>query len=83
MTLTTIIILIILGVVLLLLEFLVIPGTTIAGIGGILLIAIAVYYGYEVYGTKTGHIAFLFCLLNLTPLPTLGAFRYSAKVVIP
>lgn len=56
MTLTAIVILILLGVLLLLLEFLVLPGTTIAGIGGILLIAVAVYYGYDIYGNKTGHI---------------------------
>ncbi len=59
MALSAIIILILLGVLLLLLEFLVIPGTTIAGIGGVILIAIGVYFGYKEYGTSYGHVLLL------------------------
>ncbi len=63
---TAVILLIVIGVVLLLLEFLVIPGTTIAAIGGILFIGAGIYLSYESFGTTTGNyvligsIAFLF-----------------------
>ncbi|HBF89181.1 MAG TPA: hypothetical protein DDX39_11115 [Bacteroidales bacterium] len=56
MAITAIIILIVLGVLLLLLEFLVIPGVTIAGIGGIILVGGAVYLSYEKYGAAAGHL---------------------------
>ena len=49
MEVLAIILLIFFGIVLLLLEFLVIPGTTIAGIGGILLMAGGVYMSYNIY----------------------------------
>jgi membrane-bound ClpP family serine protease len=55
MTLTAIILFIVLGVVLILLEFLVIPGTTIAGFGGIALLGLGVYFSYDLYGADTGH----------------------------
>jgi membrane-bound ClpP family serine protease len=50
-----VIILIIIGVVLLLLEFLVIPGTSIAAIAGILFMGAGVYMAYETFGTITGN----------------------------
>ncbi|NOZ45469.1 MAG: hypothetical protein GXO79_01665 [Chlorobi bacterium] len=65
MTLTAIIVLIILGILLLLVEFLVIPGITIAGIGGILLIGTGIYFGYDSYGTTYGHIIMLCTLVVL------------------
>jgi membrane-bound ClpP family serine protease len=55
MTLFIIILLIVLGVVLLLLEFLVIPGITLAAIGGVLMIAGGIYLSYDHYGTAIGH----------------------------
>ena len=68
MTITAIVILVLLGILLLILEFLVIPGTTIAGIGGIILIAAAVYFGYDVYGTKTGHIILFSTIVTIVLL---------------
>jgi len=53
--LTAIIIFIVLGVVLTLLELLVIPGTTIAGIGAFILLALGVFFSYSTYGIKTGN----------------------------
>ncbi|PLX15022.1 MAG: hypothetical protein C0599_17695 [Salinivirgaceae bacterium] len=50
-----VIILILLGVVLLLLEFLVIPGTSIAAIGGIIFMGTGVYMAYETFGTFIGN----------------------------
>lgn len=53
--------LVILGVILLLLELLVIPGVGIAGIGGFVLLGLAVWYVYSVFGLLAGHIT-LACL---------------------
>ncbi len=50
-----IIALIILGLLLMMLEFLVIPGVTIAGIGGLLLIGGGVYFAYDTYGIIAGN----------------------------
>ena len=69
MEILAIILLIFFGIVLLLLEFLVIPGTTIAGIGGILLMAGGVYMSYDTYGNTIGHYTllgtFLFIVTSL------------------
>lgn len=56
MSLLAILLLIVLGLVLLLIEFAVIPGVTIAGIGGFLLLGGAVYIAFAQYGTLTGFI---------------------------
>ncbi|MBK6963613.1 MAG: hypothetical protein IPH20_06585 [Bacteroidales bacterium] len=55
MSLTLIIILIIAGLLFVLLEVLVIPGTTVVGIAGFALIVFAVWEGYHVFGSPTGH----------------------------
>jgi membrane-bound ClpP family serine protease len=46
-----------LGILLLLLEILFVPGTTIVGVGGIILLAIGIYLAYDYLGTNAGHIA--------------------------
>jgi membrane-bound ClpP family serine protease len=51
---TIIILLIILGILLFVIEFLLVPGITIAGIGGLALTVLGVYKAYEDYGTVTG-----------------------------
>jgi membrane-bound ClpP family serine protease len=63
MSLFVIILLILLGIVLLLVEFLVIPGVTIAGIGGVVLIGTSIYSTYKTYGTVTGNIVLLVSFL--------------------
>lgn len=55
MSLTLIIILIIAGLLFLLLEVLVIPGTTVVGIAGFALIVFSVWESYNVFGSPTGH----------------------------
>jgi membrane-bound ClpP family serine protease len=50
-----IIALIVLGLFLLVVEFFMIPGITIAGIGGFLIIIYSVYSAYTNYGTTAGH----------------------------
>ncbi|MFC2104247.1 NfeD family protein [Bacteroidota bacterium] len=55
MSLTAIILLIILGIILFYVEFLIIPGVTIAGIAGFILIAVGIYFGYKEFGSPGGH----------------------------
>ena len=58
MNLIIIILLIVTGILLFAIEFLLIPGITVAGIGGFLFIAAGIYFGYAEYGTPTGHYIF-------------------------
>ncbi|HYW95970.1 MAG TPA: NfeD family protein [Bacteroidales bacterium] len=51
---TGVILLILLGILLFLIEFLIIPGITIAGIGGLILTGAGIYLAYENFGPRTG-----------------------------
>ena len=55
MTLSAIIALIILGIILILLEFFVVPGITVAGIGGLIMLVAGIFLAYSKYGTPGGH----------------------------
>ncbi|PKQ65119.1 hypothetical protein BZG02_04645 [Labilibaculum filiforme] len=59
MTALIIVLLIVFGIVLLLLEFLVIPGITVAAIGGVLMIVGGIYMSYDHYGSSIGHLTIL------------------------
>ncbi len=63
MTIVAIILLILLGLVLLLIEFAVIPGITVAGIGGFVLLAGSVYIAFSEYGNVAGFITLAFVLI--------------------
>lgn len=63
MTILAIILFIILGLLLLLIEFAVIPGVTIAGIGGILLLIASIYIAFTSYGTGAGIVTLVFVML--------------------
>lgn len=63
MSLLAIILLILLGLVLLLIEFAVIPGITIAGIGGFLMLIGSVYIAFTEYGTVAGLITLAVVLI--------------------
>lgn len=54
-----VIILILLGIILFLIEFLIVPGITIAGIGGLILMSGGVYLSFENFGNKTGFIVLI------------------------
>jgi membrane-bound ClpP family serine protease len=43
-----------LGILLFVIEFLLVPGITIAGVGGLVLTVLGVYKAFEDYGTVTG-----------------------------
>ena len=51
---TVIIILIVLGILLFVIEFLLVPGVTIAGIGGLVLTVLGVYKAFNDFGATTG-----------------------------
>lgn len=55
----TVISLILIGIALLLLEFLVVPGITVFGIGGIGIIAGGIFYAYEYFGQEGGLTALI------------------------
>jgi membrane-bound ClpP family serine protease len=63
MTIFAIVLLILLGLLLLLIEFAVIPGVTIAGIGGFLLLAASVYIAFTKFGTGVGFITLTVVLI--------------------
>ena len=76
MTIVAIIVLILLGLLLLLLEFAVIPGVTIAGIGGFLMLAGSVYLAFAQYGTGAG---FATLLVVLIAAPALIIYFFRSK----
>jgi len=55
MSMTLIIFLILLGIVLFLIEFLLVPGITVAGIGGAILMVGGVIMAYHYHGTSAGN----------------------------
>lgn len=82
MTVIAIILLIILGLLLLLIEFAVIPGVTIAGIGGFALLVTSVWMAFSEYGTIPGLITLLLVLIA-APLLIFRFFKSkTGKVMV-
>lgn len=67
MTILIILLLIALGIILLLLEFAVIPGFTVFGIGGIALLGYSVYLAFLHYGNLAGILTVIF-IITLIPI---------------
>ena len=76
MNLLIILFLIILGIVLLLIEFTILPGITIAGVGGVLLFAYSIYLAFTSYGALVGFITLAFVLIVA---PTLVVLLFKGK----
>ncbi len=74
MTWTIIIILILVGLLFLILEVVVIPGTTVVGIVGFVLMIVAVWQTYVVYGATSGHL-----VLGGTLVLTLVGLRFALR----
>ena len=74
MDIFVIILLIFLGLVLLMLEFAVIPGITIAGIGGFILLGASVYLAFTKYGNMAGFLT-LAVVLILAPMMVYYFFK--------
>ncbi len=70
----TVILLIGIGLLLIIVELIFVPGTTIVGILGFVLTAIGIWIGYAALGTDTGHI-----ILAATVLIGGLAFIYSFR----
>ena len=83
MTILIILFLIFLGILLLLLEFAVIPGVTIAGIGGVLLLGASVYLAFDTYGVIAGIVTLAFVLIA-SPILVYRFFkgRVGGKMVL-
>lgn len=76
MTIFAIILLILLGLVLLLIEFVVIPGVTVAGVGGFALLAASVYIAFTQYGFVPGLITLLVVLIVA---PTMVYYLFKSR----
>jgi membrane-bound ClpP family serine protease len=63
MSILGIILLILLGMILFLVEFLIIPGVTVAGIGGAVLFAVSVFIAYRTHGSTVGNYTLLSTLV--------------------
>jgi membrane-bound ClpP family serine protease len=70
----TIILLIGIGLALIIVELIFVPGTTIVGILGFLLTAVGIWIAYAALGPDTGHI-----ILGATVLIAVVAFFYSFR----
>ncbi len=57
--------LIIVGIILLIVEVVFVPGTTVIGLLGLLFLTAGVWFGYTQYGPQTGFYVLLLSLLSL------------------
>ena len=74
MSILAIILLILLGMLLFLVEFFLVPGVTIAGIGGAILMGASVFMAYRTHGNTVGNWT-LFATLLFTVLTMVMALR--------
>ena len=74
MSVAAIILLIVLGIFLFVVEFLLVPGVTIAGIGGAILMAVAVYSAYKTHGNAVGNYT-----LVATLALSIAGFAYALR----
>lgn len=74
MSWTVIVALIVIGLLFLILEILVVPGSTVVGVVGFILMAIGIWQTYIVYGSTTGHY-----VLGGSLILTLGALALSLR----
>lgn len=81
MNFLVILFLIILGIILLLIEFTILPGITIAGIGGFLLFVYSVYLAFTSYGNLAGFLTLAFILI-LSPILVTMLFKGKAGKIM-
>ncbi|MBV5315662.1 MAG: NfeD family protein [Prolixibacteraceae bacterium] len=74
MTALIIIFLIVLGIILLLIEFTILPGITIAGVGGFMLFAYSIYLAFDSYGALAGFLTLGFILI-MSPILIVWLFK--------
>jgi len=76
MNLLIILFLIFLGIVLLLIEFTILPGITVAGLGGVLLFGYSIYLAFSSYGAIGGFLTLGFVLIVA---PTLVVLLFKGR----
>ena len=74
---TSIVLLILLGMILILLEVFIVPGATLVGLLGIAMCGVGVYLVYDNYGSSAGHLTLLGVLLG-GAIATVIGFRSGA-----
>ncbi|HET6559103.1 MAG TPA: NfeD family protein [Prolixibacteraceae bacterium] len=77
MSILVILLLIFLGIVLLLIEFTILPGITIAGIGGVLLFGYSIYMAFTTFGPLAGFLTLGFVVV-VAPLLVVWLFQGRA-----
>lgn len=73
----TVIGLITIGVILIVVEIIFIPGTTVVGIGGFLFAIVGVFFGYKYFGNTTGNIILVSATV-VTVVVTILSFRSNS-----
>ena len=74
MSILVILFLIFLGIVLLLIEFTILPGISIAGIGGVLLFVYSIYLAFTEFGPLAGFLTLGFVVI-VAPILVVLAFK--------
>ena len=74
MSILVILFLIFLGIVLLLIEFTILPGISVAGIGGVLLFAYSIYLAFTQFGPLAGFLTLGFVVV-VAPILVVLAFK--------
>lgn len=54
-----IVLLVLIGAILVVMEFLIFPGVNVAGVLGFICIIAGIYFGYHYYGAVTGHLVLM------------------------
>ncbi|MDA3929040.1 MAG: hypothetical protein PF541_08775 [Prolixibacteraceae bacterium] len=80
MEIVTVILLIVFGVVLLLVEFMLIPGITIAGIGGLISFGVSIFLTFRYWGSLAGILVLLSIVVFI---PVLLYFFFKGRAMKP
>ena len=80
MEILTVLLLILLGVILVIAEFMLIPGLSIAGIGAVIAFGISVYLAFKYWGTFAGIVTLIAILVFV---PVMLYFLFKGKAVKP
>lgn len=80
MELFTVLLLILVGVILVIVEFLLIPGISIAGIGAVISFGFSVYFSFKYWGNLAGIITLIAILVFI---PVLLYFLFKSNAIKP
>lgn len=80
MDLLSVVLLIVLGVILLLVEFMLIPGISIAGVGSVIAFGAAIFLSFRYFGSLVGYLTLAAVLIAV---PVLLYFLFKGKAVKP